>query len=72
MEIPWIGRVSGTTIDSKRSISYIDKFSYLRSFLAPVALETILGLTSSSQNYSEASDLLKIFYGNPQTFLNSY
>ena len=48
-----------SSIHSKRGISDIDKFSYLRSFLAPVALETISGLTLSSQNYSEAIDLLK-------------
>ena len=59
-------------IHSKRDISDIDKFSYLRSFLAPVALETISGLTLSSQNYSEAIDLLKNRYGNPQTLINSY
>ena len=56
----------------KRGIGDIDKFSYLRSFLAPVALETISGLTFSSQNYSEAIDFLKNRYGNPQTLINSY
>ena len=61
-----------SSIHSKRGISDIDKFSYLRSFLAPVALETISGLTLSSQNYSEAIDLLKNRYGNPQTLINSY
>ena len=45
-----------SSIHSKRGISDIDKFSYLRSFLAPVALEAISGLTLSSQNYSEAID----------------
>ena len=60
------------SIHSKRGISDIDKFSYLRPFLAPVALETISGLTLSSQNYSEAIDLLKNRYGNPQTLINSY
>ena len=60
------------SIHSKRDISDIDKFSYFRSFLAPVALETISGLTLSSQNYSEAIDLLKNRYGNPQTLINSY
>ena len=53
------------SIHSKRSISNIDKFSYLRSFSAPVALETISGLTLSCQNYSEAIE-------NPQTLKNSY
>ena len=37
-----------------------------------MALETISGLTLSSQNYSEAIDLLKYRYGNPQTLINSY
>ena len=37
-----------------------------------MALETISGLTLSSQNYSEAIDLLKNRYGNPQTLINSY
>ena len=61
-----------SSIHSKRGISDIDKFSYLRPFLAPVALETISGLTLSSQNYSEAIDLLKNRYRNPQTLINSY
>ena len=52
-----------SSIHSKRGISDMDKFSYLRSFLAPVALETISGLTLSSQNYSEAIDLLNNLYG---------
>ena len=43
-----------------------------RSCLAPVALETISGLTLSSQNHSEAIDSLKNRYGNPQTLINSY
>ena len=61
-----------SSIHSKRGIRDKGKFSYLRSFLAPVALETISGLTLSSQNYSEAIDLLKNRYGNPQILTNSY
>ena len=61
-----------SSIHSKRAISDTDKFSYLRSFLAPVALETFSGLTLSSQNYSKAIDLLKNRYENPQTVMNSY
>ena len=37
-----------------------------------MARETISGLTLSSQNYSEANNLLKNRYGNPQTLTNSY
>ena len=37
-----------------------------------MALETISGLTLSSQNYSEAIILLKNRYGNPQTLINFY
>ena len=37
-----------------------------------MALETISGLTLSSQNYSEANKLPKNRYGNPQTLTNSY
>ena len=55
-----------------KEVLVTDKFSYLRSFLAPVVLETISGLTLSSQNYSEAIDLLKNRYGDPQTLMNSY
>ena len=61
-----------SSIHSKRGISDIVKFSYLRSFLAPVALETISGLTLSFQNFSETTDLLKNRYENPQTLINSY
>ena len=37
-----------------------------------MALGTISGLTFSSQNYSEAIDLLKNRYRNIQTLINSY
>ena len=37
-----------------------------------MALETISGLTLSSQNYSEAINLLKNRNGNLQTLINSY
>ena len=37
-----------------------------------MTLETISRLTLSPQNCSEAIDLLKNSYGNPQTLINSY
>ena len=59
-------------IHSKRVIGDIDKFSHVKSFLAPGTLKTISGLTLSSQNCSEVIDLLKNRYGNPQKLTSSY
>ena len=61
-----------SSIHSKRSISGLDKCSYLRPFLAPVALEPLSELTLSSQNYSEAIELLKHYYENPKILKSSY
>ena len=67
MKIPGIGPLSGTS----SNLVFILK-EVLVTSSASVALETISGLTLSSQNYSEAIDLLKNHYGNPQALINSY
>ena len=40
--------------------------------MSEAALETISGLTLTSDNYSEAIELLKNRYGNPQMLINTY
>ena len=54
-----------STVHSKTNLNDIDKFTYLKSLLSEAALETISGLTLTSDNYSEAIELLKNRYGNP-------
>ena len=46
-------------------------FSHLKPFLYPSVYKTIY-LTSTSQNYLEALELLKQRYGNPQLIMNTY
>ena len=40
--------------------------------MCPSAYETIPGLALTNQNYSEAVELLKQRYGNPQLLINTY
>ena len=40
--------------------------------MCPSAYETIPGLALTNQNYSEAAELLKQRYGNPQLLINTY
>ena len=61
-----------STVHSKTNLNDIDKFTYLKSLLSKAALETISGLTLTSDNYSEAIELLKNRYGNPQMLINTY
>ena len=48
-----------SSIHSKSGISDIDKFSYLRSFLAPVALETISRLNSYMEQFMNLETVTK-------------
>ena len=61
-----------STINSKKSISDIDKFSYLKTLICESANETISGLALTSSNYHEALELLKSRYGNTQLLINTY
>ena len=53
------------------SLSYIDKFSYLKEYLHDAPLLAISGLTSN-ENYKEAIDILKQRYADSQVHINAH
>ena len=53
-------------------MSDIDRFNYLRRYLAGQALATISGLILNSQNYKEALDILIDRFGNPQVLISAH
>ena len=53
-----------TAIHENDSLSEINKFTHLKSFLCDSAKLTISGLSRASENYKEAIDLLKQRYEN--------
>ena len=55
-----------STVHTNRTLSDIDKFTYLRSMLKGAAAATIAGLTLTAENYEEARELLKRRYGDKQ------
>ena len=52
-----------SAIHLNRSLSDVDKFNYLRSYLESTAAD---GLSLTSANYAEAVDILKKRFGNKQ------
>ena len=58
-------------IHSNAKSNNIDKFNYLISYLKDESLDTIRGLTLSSQNYTRAVDILHERYGNKQILTSS-
>ena len=58
-----------SAIHSNPSLSSVDKFNYLNSFLESTAAESIAGLTLTAKNYEEAIAILKRF-GNTQLIVN--
>ena len=60
------------SIHQNKTLSDIDRFNYLRRYLAGQALATISGLTLNSQNYKEALDILIDRYGNPQVLITAH
>ena len=61
-----------SAIHENNSISDIDKFSYLKTFLCDSAIATISGLSLSAVNYVPAIELLKGRYGNSQVLVSAY
>ena len=61
-----------SAIHENDSLSEINKFTYLKSFLCDSAKLTISGRSLSSENYKEAIDLLKQRYGNTQVLINAF
>ena len=59
-----------SSIHSNPTLSNVDKFNYLNSFLESIAAESIAGLTLTSANYEEAVTTLKRRFGNTQLIVN--
>ena len=60
------------TVDKNQKLSAIEKFSYLKGYLAGAAEKCIEGLSLSNDNYNEAWRLLRERYGNPQLIIASH
>ena len=58
-----------SAIHSNSSLSSVEKFNYLNSFLESTAAESIAGLTLTAKKYEEAVAILKRF-GNTQLIVN--
>ena len=61
-----------SSIHSNPSLSNVDKFNYLNSFLESTAAESVAGLTLTSANYEEAVATLKRRFGNTQLIINKH
>ena len=61
-----------SSIHKNLSLSNVDKFNYLNSFLESAAAESIAGLTLTSANYEEAVATLKRRFGNTQLIVNKH
>ena len=57
-------------IHSTVKLSNIDKFNYIISYLKDEPLDTICGLTLSSQNYARVVDILHGRYGKKQILIS--
>ena len=55
-----------TAIEHNKNLKKIEKFTYLRGYLEGTALQAIDGFPLTNDNYSNARNLLKERYGNPQ------
>ena len=60
------------SIHQNRTLSDIDRFNYMRRYLAGPALTTISGLTLNSENSKEELDILIDRYGNPQVLISAH
>ena len=59
-------------IHTSSSLSDIEKFNYLRSYLTEATGECIKGLSLTSENYQKALEILKEPYGNKQILISLY
>ena len=59
-------------VEKNQSLSNIEKFNYLRSYLGNDAYNCIAGLSLTNENYIQALDLLKERYGNKQKIITSH
>ena len=60
------------SIHQNKTLSDIDRFNYMRKYLAGQALTTISGLTLNSENYKEELDILIDRYRNPQVLISAH
>ena len=59
-------------IDENESLSNIEKFTYLRSYIIGEAEGSIKGLATTDNNYKEALEILEERFGNKQVIVNSH
>ena len=60
------------SIHQNKTFKDIDRFIYLRKYLAQQALTTISGLTLNSENYKETLETLIDRYGKPQVLISGH
>ena len=61
-----------SAVHDNPSLTDMDKFNYLRSYLERSALEAVSGLTLTSANYREAIDILQKRYGDKQQIISRH
>ena len=61
-----------SAIHNNPSLSDVDRFNYLKSYLESTAADSIAGLTLTSANYAEAISTLKKRFGNTQLIVNKH
>lgn len=59
-------------IHTNKSLSNIEKFTYLRGYLSSTALQAITGFQLTNENYASAWKLLDERYGNPQLITSGH
>ena len=60
------------TVDSKKDLSNVEKFTYLKGFMKEDVLKVIEGLTLTNDNYTQALELLKQRYSNTQLIISTH
>ena len=61
-----------TAVDKNSSLSGVEKFSYLKSFLRGPALEAVSGFTLSTANYEKALEVLQKRFGDQQLIISRH
>lgn len=61
-----------STVHNNPELSEVDKFTYLKSSLEKAAKEAIAGLSLTAANYTEAIDVLKGRFGNPDLIISKH
>lgn len=59
-------------VDSQTSLSKVEKYNYLRSYLSGDALRVIEGLQLTNENYDKAMNLLNTRFGNKQAIITAH